>query len=186
MAEFESFSSKAEVAGEVVMAFLAGFPPEFKSSGLLILEQHGLSEPKLETFYPLQHFLDAMKQISDTFSAQMLFRIGEQIVLHAVPPPGIDDLQKSLELLDVGYHMNHRGGEVGSYRYESLGIQNGLQKATMTCRTPYPCAFDRGVIEGLARRYKSPELRDVVVRHDDSQPCRRQGDESCTYVISWL
>lgn len=115
MAEFKSFSSKVEVTGEVLMAFLAGFPQEFRSSGLLILGKHGLSDPRPKNFYPLQRFLDAMKDISDTFSAQMLYRIGEQIALHAVLPPGIDDLQTCLSSIDVAYHMNHRGGEIGRY-----------------------------------------------------------------------
>jgi hypothetical protein len=186
MAEFKSFSSDVEVTGEVLMAFLAGFPQEFRSSGLLILEKHGLSDPKPDSFYALQRFLDAMKEISDSFSAQMLFRVGEQIALHAVLPPGIDDLQKCLSSIDVAYHMNHRGGEIGRYEYKFLGTQGGLEKATITCPNPYPCAFDRGVIEGFARRFKLPEFHDVIVRHDDSAPCRRKGNESCTYVISWL
>lgn len=186
MAEFKSFSPEVEVTGEVLMAFLAGFPQEFREAGLRILGKHGLSDPEPKHFYPLQSLLDAMKEISDSFTAQMLFRIGEQIALHAVLPPGIDDLQKCLASIDVAYHMNHRGGEIGRYEYAFLGTKDGLEQATMTCPNPYPCAFDRGVIEGFARRFKLPELHDVIVRHDDSKPCRRKGDESCTYLVSWL
>ena len=187
MAEFKSFSPAVEVTGEVLMAFLAGFPQEFRSSGLRILEKHGVAEPRTKEYYSLQNLLDAMKEISDTFSAQMLSRIGEQIALHAVLPPGIDDLQKCLESIDIAYHMNHRGGEIGSYDYKLLEPEGGLGKATMTtCPNPYPCAFDWGVIEGFAKRFKSSGSYDVVVRHDDSQPCRRKGNESCAYVITWL
>ncbi|MBI4963428.1 MAG: hypothetical protein HY913_09130 [Desulfomonile tiedjei] len=186
MAEFKSLSPAVEVAGEVLMAFLAAFPQEFRSSGLRILEQHGLSDPKPNQFYALQNFLDAMKQISQSFSTQMLFRIGEQIALHAALPPGIDDLQKCLASIDVAYHMNHRGGEIGRYDYKLLGTEVGLGKATMTCPNPYPCSFDRGVIEGFAKRFKLPGSYDVLVRHDDSQPCRGKGDESCTYIVTWL
>jgi len=186
MAEFQSFSPEVEVTGEVLMAFLAGFPQEFQSPGLLILEKHGLSNPKPNGFYPLQRFLDAMKEISDTYSAQMLYRVGEQIALHALLPPGIDDLQTCLGSINVAYHMNHRGGEIGVYEYRYLGTQDYVEKAIMVCSNPYPCSFDRGVIEGFAGRFKPPGCKDIVVRHDDSQPCRRRGDGSCTYVISWL
>jgi hypothetical protein len=186
MSEFKSFSPEVEVTGEVLMAFLAGFPEEFRSSGFRILEKHGLADPQTNEYYTLQNLLDAMKEISDSFSTQMLSRIGEQIALHAVLPPGIDDLEKCLESIDVAYHMNHRGGEIGSYAYKPLGTEGGLGRAAMTCLNPYPCAFDRGVIEGFAKRFKSSGSYDVVVRHDDSQPCRRKGDESCTYVITWL
>lgn len=186
MAEFKSFARGVEVQGEVVMAFLSGFPPEGKAAGVTILERHGLSNPVAGQYYPLQGFLDAMKEISDAFTAQMLFRIGEQIALHAALPPGIDDLQKCLALIDTAYHMNHRGGEIGRYEYHYLGGERGLQRASMVCRNPYPCGFDRGCIEGFARRFKPQGSYDVVVRHDDSQPCRRNGQDSCTYIISWL
>ena len=79
MAEFKSFSSGVEVTGEVLMAFLAGFPQEFRSSGLLILDKHGLSDPKPKNFYPLQRFLDAMKEMSDTFSRKCFIASGNRL-----------------------------------------------------------------------------------------------------------
>jgi len=186
MVEFRASSTAVEVLGEVLMAFASGFPQEGRSFGIKILEKHGLSTPEPQKYYPLQSFLDAMKEISDTFSAQMLYRVGEQIALHAVLPPGIDDLEKCLGLIDTAYHMNHRGGEIGKYEYQFQGTEGGLQRARMICNNPYPCAFDRGVIEGFAKRFKSSASYDVVVRHDDSAPCRRNGQDSCTYIISWL
>ncbi len=186
MAEFKSFAPGVQVSGEVLMAFVAGFPQEAKKSGLEILARHGLDSPQPKQYFPLQNFLDAMKEISDTFSSQMLFRIGEQISLHAVLPPGLDDLEKCLSSINAAYHMNHTGGEIGTYEYTYLGKEGGLDRVKMVCRNPYPCAFDRGVIEGFAKRFKPAGCYDVVVRHDDLEPCRRKGQESCTYVVSWL
>jgi hypothetical protein len=186
MAEFKSFSPTAQVRGEVVAAFAAAFPREVEQIGIGILEKHGLSSPRPGDFYPLQEFLDAMKEIADRFSSQMLYRIGMQIATHAVLPPGIDDLQKALGAVDAAYRMNHRGGEIGKYQYNYLGTVEGLERGVMTCPNPYPCSFDRGVIEGFAKRFKPSGATDVVVRHDDSKPCRQKGLESCTYVITWM
>jgi hypothetical protein len=187
MAEFLSFSSAVEIVGEGVEAFVAGFPQEFRESALEILAKHGIPSPRPGQYYVLQHFLDAMKEIGQKYSDQMLFRVGQQIALHAKLPPDINSLEKSLASIDVAYHMNHRAGEIGNYRYsceENTG--RGMNKALMVCANPYPCAFDRGVIEGFAERFKPPQCLDVVVRHDDSRPCRRSGGDSCTYVISWI
>jgi hypothetical protein len=187
MAEYTSFEPRVEVLGEAVDAFVNGFPAEFRESGLAILAKHGIADPRHGQFYALQSFLDAMREIGDNYSGQMLFRIGQQIALHAKLPPEIDSLEKSLASIDVAYHMNHRAGNIGNYRYgREESSAHAMNKALMVCANPYPCAFDRGVIEGFAQRFKPPQCLDVVVRHDDSRPCRRQGGDSCTYIISWM
>ncbi len=187
MAEYTSFEPGVEVLGDVLSAFVAGFPPEFRESGLAILAKHGIGAPRPGEFYPLQSFLNAMKEIGENYSDQMLFRVGQQIALYAKLPPEIDSLEKSLASIDVAYHMNHRAGNIGQYGYaREHTSSHAMNKAKMVCANPYPCAFDRGVIEGFAQRFKPPQCLDVVVRHDDSQPCRRHGGDSCTYIIAWM
>lgn len=185
MAEFKAYERGVEVLGEVLAAFIAGFPKGTEKMGLAILERHGIKDPRLGQWYPLQSFLDAMKEISNKFGGHLLSRIGEQIAINAVLPPGLDSLEKCLGSIDVAYHMNHRGGEIGHYNYTQEDSQGGLQRAKMVCPNCYPCVFDFGVIEGFSQRFKPAEAVGIVVRHDDSQPCRRKGDDSCTYIISW-
>lgn len=188
MAEFKSSDPRAEVLGDVVKAFLAGFPQDSRSIAQQILEKHGVTATS-GTYCPLQNFLNAMREISDKFTGQMLFRIGEQIALHASLPQGIDDLQKCLASIDVAYHLNHKGGDIGGYKYEYLGKSENshlLDRATLVSNTPYPCAFDHGVIEGFSKRFKPAGTYDVVVRHEDGGTCRRDGQSSCAYLISWF
>ncbi len=185
MAEFKSFSRNVEVMGEVIEAFIAGFPSELKNLGLEVLGKHGIDNPQQGQFYELQALLDAMREIQDRFSSQMLYRIGENIAGKAKLPPGIDSLEVCLASIDQAYHMNHRGGEIGRYEYVELAEEGGLKRARLVCPNPYPCSFDRGVIEGFAHRFKTPEIRDVLVLHDESQPCRKKGGDSCTYTVSW-
>jgi hypothetical protein len=54
----------------------------------------------------------------------------------------------------------------------------------MVCANPYPCDFDRGIVEAMAGRFR-PQGSVPVVRHDGAQPCRKTGGESCTYLIRW-
>jgi hypothetical protein len=185
MAEFVSFEPGVQVLGEVIQAFVAAFPSEVRKVGLDILGKHGISNAQSGEYYPVQSLFDAMKEISEKFTPQMLFRIGEQIAGNAKLPPGIDSLETCLSSIDTAYHMNHRGGHIGSYTYSYTGVEGGLHRAKMVCPNPYPCAFDRGVIEGFAKRFKPPDCLDVLVKHDDSQACRRNGAESCAFLISW-
>ena len=186
MAEFQSFEPGVEVVGEVVAAFVGGFPSGTQKMGLIILERHGIKDPGPGKFFPLQNFLDAMKEISDSLGPQILTRIGEEISANAILPPDLDSLEKCLESIDIAYHMNHRGGEIGHYNYSYEGIQGGLHRAKMVCPNCYPCAFDRGVIEGFAQRFKPEDAIGIEVRHDDEEPCRRKGADSCTYIVSWV
>ncbi len=185
MAEFRCYDPGVEVVGEVIAAFMAGFPTGTDKIGLAILEKHGITDPRKGEWYPLQPFLNAMKEISDRLGPHVLERIGEQIAVNAMLPPDLDTLEKCLASIDVAYHMNHRGGEIGKYDYTYLGVEGGLNRARLTCPNCYPCAFDQGVIEGFAERFKPKTSAGVTVRHDDSMPCRRNGEESCTYLVSW-
>jgi hypothetical protein len=185
MAEFISFDPAVEVTGEGIGAFVAGFPVSVRAHGWQILKKHGLDNVSNNQFYPLQAWLDAMKEISQSLGSQLLVRIGEAVSFSAVLPPNITGLKDCLESMDVAYHMNHRHGEIGSYRYTDLGVQGGLARGKMVCHNPYPCAFDNGVFEGFAKRFPPAGGDEVLVRHDDSEPCRHRGGESCTYILTW-
>jgi hypothetical protein len=185
MAEFRSFADSVEVMGGVIVAFVSGFPKGTEQVGLKILEKYGLKGPMEAEWYLLQPFLDAMKEISDKIGPHLLSRIGEGVAENVQLPPGLDSLEKCMGSVDAAYHMNHRGGEIGSYQYSDEGTEGGLRRAKMVCANPYPCAFDWGVLEGFAVRFKPADAAGIVVRHDDSQPCRKNGSQSCTYLISW-
>jgi hypothetical protein len=186
MAEFVSFEPDVEVIGEVIRAFIGGFPSELSEVGMKILTKHGIENPQEGQFYPLQALLDSMREISEGYGAHMLYRIGVQIASNAVLPPGLDTLEGALGAIDIAYHMNHRSGNIGNYVYEDLGVDGGLRRVRMVCSNPYPCSFDRGVIEGFTDRFRPKDCTDVLVRHDDAQPCRKEGSGSCTYFVSWI
>ena len=76
--------------------------------------------------------------------------------------------------------MNHRGGEIGHYTF----TKTGDKRATMVCRNPYPCDFDRGIVEAMAQRFR-PQGSIVKVQHDSTKPCRKSQSDSCTYLVSW-
>src|SRR4030042_4244097 len=103
VAEFQSFAADVEVLGDVIEAFVAGFPPELSKIGSNLLTAKGIDRFRRGEYYPLQSFLDAMKEIKDKFSSEMLFRIGEKIAANAVLPPGIDSLATSLPSINTAY-----------------------------------------------------------------------------------
>ncbi len=179
MAQFKAYSQDVEVNGQTVLSVVDGMG-SFTLSANQILSQNGISDPKPGQWYLQQNWLNAFKEISEKLGPKTLLQIGKKIPENADFPPQIDDIDKGLAAIDMAYHMNHRNGEIGTYGFEKTGPKS----AKMVCTNPYPCEFDRGIILAMANRF-APQDAYVKVEHDDSQPCRKKGDESCTYLVTW-
>lgn len=179
MAQFRAYAQGVEVNGETVLAIVDGMG-SFKDMAVKVLTDCGIPNPKPGQWYPQQAWLDAFKKIADTIGSNTLYSIGKKIPENAKFPPQINSIDKALSAIDVAYHMNHRGGEIGSYTCQKAGER----AIKMVCPNPYPCDFDRGIIEAMALKFK-PEKSVLIVRHDDSAACRKKGANSCTYNVTW-
>jgi len=181
MKEFECPEGAILTQRGVVDSFVAAFGP-YKMRGEKVICRHfGMetvgSDPN--TQFPVKHFLKAMSELQEQFGAQFMRKVGSFVTEKAIFPPGIDTVEKGMELLNVAYYMNHSKnaeGRMGGYRW-SYG---GGTKGKMFCDNPYPCAFDLGIIETLARRYAP----NASVKHD-AGPCRHQGGSECAYEVEW-
>jgi len=179
MAQFKAFAPGVEVNGETVLSVVDGMGP-YKDMGLKILAENGINDPKPGQWYPQQAWLDAFKTIADKMGPNTMLAIGKTIPENAQWPPQVDTIEKALGSVDMAYHMNHRGGEIGSYRFESTGAKTGK----MTCTNPYPSDFDLGIIYSVARKF-APKGAFPTVKLDETLPTRKTGGETCTYLIGW-
>jgi hypothetical protein len=193
MPMFVAKTANAEVNGETVYSIIDGMGA-FKSKALEILAKNGIKDPKPGMWFSQQSWLNAFKEIATVLGPNTLFTIGQKIPENAQFPPQINSVDSALGAIDVAFHMNHRiNGKVlfdpatgkmqegiGHYQFEKVNPK----EAKMTCPNSYPCDFDRGIIEGMAKRFK-PVGSFVQVIHNDSAPCRKKGAESCEYRVKW-
>ncbi|MFH0734673.1 MAG: hypothetical protein V1773_06440 [bacterium] len=177
MSSYKAFSTNVEVNGETVLSVVEGMGA-FRNSALKILAENGIKDPVPGKWYPQQAWLNAFKQIAEKVGKSTLMQIGMKIPENAKFPPDIDDLDKALSSLDFAYHMNHRGGNIGNYNYEK--VDNKTIK--MTCNNPYPCGFDKGIIQSIAKKFGVPN-KPVYITHSENEPCREKGEHSCTFLI---
>ncbi|MEW6348437.1 MAG: hypothetical protein AB1646_05210 [Thermodesulfobacteriota bacterium] len=185
MAQFQVFEPNVEVLGQAVLAFLAAFPPDIKFAGEEILGRHGLINASPGDYYRVQTLLDAMKEAFDRLGNQMMFRTGFRFAAEARAPERWSSLDDCWEGVDLAHQMNHRGGHVGKWTYTDEGSTGGLRKVKLVSASHYPCHFDLGLLEGFAKKFRPAGVVDVLIRHDDAQPCRQHGESSCTYRITW-
>ncbi len=179
MAQFKAFAPDVEINGAAVISVVEAMGT-FRQTASNILGEHGIVAPKEGAWYSQQAWLDTFEEIAETMGDITLRMIGEKIPEVALWPSDVDTVAKALASIDVAYHMNHRGGNIGHYNYEELGERSGR----MICENPYPCDFDMGIIESTASRFAA-DVAQPIVKHDRSQCCRKEGGDACTYLVSW-
>jgi hypothetical protein len=180
MAQFKAFASNVEIAGEALLSFVAALSWN-EVFVLEILGRHGISNVQPKQWYPQQAVLDFLREIAETMGEHTLYQLGTKVPEHAIYPPEIDSLEKGLSSLDVVYHLNHRGGEIGHYQLVRLESN----QAVTVCHNPYPCDLDRGIITTTVRHFAASGAA-VSVQHEPNGGCRKLGGESCTYIVEWI
>jgi hypothetical protein len=187
MLEFQC-ASDVKVAGAVIMAFAAGFPNGQRPHLMEILEESGIDLDTLrpDSFYSYKNYLDALKLIRERLGGPIISKIADA-TLQTIPlPPNWTEIQVFLENIDAGYQSQFAGqGDRGGYEYQGVEKQNGLHRARLVAKHPLPCEYERGTLEGLAKRFPAKGGEEILIRHDDDAPCKKKGGASCSWIITW-
>lgn len=168
-----------EVAGTVVGAVTTGieeFPAQTRESAVTILKRHGLDAPVSEAWYPLAEYVAAIESIHDLVDDQALNALGQRISREVTFPEDTEDVATALDALDEVVGAQHRGGVASGYSFRQIGSEDGR----VECQTPYPCAFDRGVVEGVAVAHA-----EGFVCVTEVGACEPEDTGRCTYDVSW-
>lgn len=180
MKEFD-YNGDTMVNGAVLKAYLSAFGPYHRRGEQVLCKYFGVKEIKgdPDSLYALAQFLKALDEFQKQFGQEFMKKVGEGIFANAVFPPGIDSVDKAMASINQAYYINHKTkpGEIGGYHWQKLSENKGV----MMCDNPYPCKFDQGILEVIARTF-SPNAK---VRHDDEKGCRNKNGLACSYVIEW-
>lgn len=180
VAEFRAFDPDVEVQGDVVLSFIHAMGA-FKALAVEILKRHAIESPQKHLWYPQQAWLDAFATIASEVGPSTLIQIGRQVPQQAHYRPGLHGIDAVLLELDDAYKRAHRGGEVGSYRFQPTGLRSG----NIICNTPYPCEFERGLLHSLASSF-APADALIDLQHDRAAgECKKKGHPSCKFHLSW-
>jgi hypothetical protein len=182
MAQYEPFEASVEARGRVIVAIEEGidnFRDAHRETVQAVLSSKDIDDPNPDDWYAQAAELDALETIAEEFDPHVLDRLGERIPAVARWPSGVSGVAEGLRSIDDAYHRNHRGGDIGHYRFER--VEDGLGR--VECRNPYPCPFDRGLIRAVAKEYSPVESFVFVEERGDA--CRRRGDDRCTYTVHW-
>jgi hypothetical protein len=181
MALFKAYDPKVEVNGETVLSVVNGVGV-FTSAAKKVLKDCGIDDPKPGQWYPQQAWLNSFKSIAEKTGKATLKGIGRSIPENAQWPPEVNSIESGLRSIDMAYHMNHRNGNIGNYKF----TKTSPNSAVMVCDNPYPDYFDMGIIESVCQKFSKPgESAKVRVKIDETKPSRDKGEQSTTYIIEW-
>jgi hypothetical protein len=183
MATYEAFDPSVEVHGQTIIDVvdhaLARFSATYQERAHEALAANGIEDPSPDEWYPQQAWLNTVEAIAEELEPHILDRLGGQLPEVADWPSGCSGVAEGLRAIDRAYQRNHRGGDIGFYRFERTGDREG----EVTCKNPYPCVFDRGLVRAVARQYAPVES--FVFLEERGDACRREGDDACTYTVFW-
>lgn len=195
MIPFDEFKG-IEVSGRNVLGVVEAFG-QFQSiaSQLLLAEKLGQKGPdglvvvNPEDWYACDAYLRAFARASQQMGDAVLHQIGVSVMKTAQWPTDVRDVKALMQTMDLCHYVRHRkngrvmadpasgriGDGVGHYRARPVG------KADLEVEsdTPYPCAYDKGLLFGGLRRLHATGS----VVHDATQSCRKKGQRSCVYLV---
>lgn len=171
-------TAHAETLGRTILSLLEAMGP-FRRKGERILADAGIAEVDPNAWYPLATWVAVLRTIEKQIGPKTLERAGRKIAEHADLPPGVDTFEKLLAGFGIAYGMNNRGPNAGSISCTVLGDR----RARIQFNTPYPCEFERGVVQGFFSNFRDPNARLLEMEHTDG--CRDSGGASCAYALTW-
>lgn len=172
---FQASSPEVEVDGRTVLAVTSGIL--VGSVVRELVESEGLVDIKPMSWLNQQSWLNVYRKIHNHLGSDTLYSIGRRIPYTAqFPDDQMFDVPSALESIDVAYHMAHRGGEIGHYKY----IEQGLDHYEVHCDNPYPNEFDLGIITSLVERFRGRLQFDVRYKQHADNPAE---DNACVIEI---
>jgi len=146
-----------------------------------ILNKYGLLSPSEKTWHAHRDVLQMIREVASGNNDCDLYSTGA-IVQACL---GLSDIKggvnMALAAVDDQYQSTHRGPDAGGYQL----LKWKCGTISVTCDNPYPCEFDRGMLESLLKRFAPSGIVPDIV-HDHDARCRDLGDHACTYKIELL
>lgn len=178
---FEGSLDGAEVIGRSPLSYIDASESVGQMMGKQTrykLAAYGLEDVRPDEWYSLKAPLAMLYDMREEYSEVTMWNMARNVPEHVEFPPEIDDVATALYAIDEAYHTSHRGGDIGFYEFDLTDESEG----TMVCENPYPCDFDRGLIEGVARKFANKPVQIDEI----GDQCRSAGGRYCEYRISWI
>ena len=116
------------------------------------MTRHGLGTISVDDWYPMQSYLSMLQDVRDELGEESLYSLGRAIpYVIDVDPALLRNVETVLEGVNIAYYSVHKGGDLGSYKVEKIG----MDCYHMICNTPYDHTLDHGILVSFIERAKA-------------------------------
>lgn len=165
-----------QVDGGTIELTMNGVMTVFRQRLREALAERGIEDVAEGRWYPLEDFTAVLEMIGENAGPSTLRKLGVAVADDVDWRDRPDSPADALDGIAEVMRRYHRGS-VGDYRLEEA--DDG--RATVTCRGPYPCEFDKGILEGTAERFGASYARVDEV----GDRCRDDRGTACSYEVRW-
>lgn len=184
-AEHRVAEEDVNVYGETVLTVLDGLqtlPDDREDACREIFDAHGLADVHSDEWYSRQPLLASLREIGYSLGDETLTRLGRRVPKTTIWPADVTSPAEALASINKAYQLNHHGKGSGVYDFRQTGDRRG----TVTVTTPYPCAYEMGIVEGALHELTSLDSTDTSVEvYEVGTTCRKDGGRHCTYDVQW-
>lgn len=178
------------VSGSVIQAFLESFSGVFRKEATSFLKEAGINEALPEKWFSLDSYLKVLYRVERDMGKNITRQVGRKILSNAVFPPNVVDLESSLTVLNIAYHLNHSlDGVKPMFDMEKGVMESGIgdylfhkrsdKDWVMECQNPYPSSFDFGLLESFINRFE-PSAK---ISMDPSSNRESGGDKDVFLIV---
>lgn len=169
----QKIKEDVSVNGYTISALLDGLYL-LKKLALNVLKHNNITDIKCNNWYPMSSWVFAINELLEFLGPDIFYQFGKDVPYKTLWPQDICGVHNALRAIDKAYHLNHRGNNIGQYDYTILDDTAGM----LSCETPYPKIFDKGLIQSTVSKYKVGETtHNMAITESDS--------EANTYIIEW-
>lgn len=145
-----TLSGDAQVIGDTVNVCIEGVMSVFQDRMRNILDDHGIEQPdpQPDEWYPMAKFIEILEVVGEDVGENAQEKIGEATPKFVDWPTTPDSPATALESLLEMYEDTHRNVD-GEYSF----YQTDDSEARITSTTPYPEAWEKGMLKGTAEEH---------------------------------
>jgi len=178
MKDFTPLHPDTEINGQMMIDFEEAVN---SASFLPIMKKHGLDEIKADEWYPIQKWLDVLKEIDTSASFLDLVSIGMRQIENIDWPPELLSLSliDFLQGINEDYQQYYRGTDVGEIKVERLSDTAII----VTLRVPEPDDLWYGNLYAIARKWL-PGATPFILEYDSTITRRDLGGEKTVIKLT--
>lgn len=175
--------SSAKTWGPSLGEWVESLPEAIRPKAELLLRETGLEPGLREGWHPLEPILEWLDRLLAEFGEEPVRLLGRRYLQQTRLPPRLESFERALQTLEITFHLNHRGGDVGVCLFRFRGPRQG----ELSIQSPYPCPFVVGLLEALGERFLpegTPPLR--IQRRDlPPQVGLEEGPPMLAFHLAW-